>query len=230
MSKPLLAILAAVALLSVLPSGPPVVSGPLAPEMSKEGLGLVLEQEVGGRSQYDRWPHPEYEADANSGVTWGIGYDGHQNSVSNILKDWNRLGDRPAQRLSETQPFYGRAAKAPTERVKDITVPWDSAVKVFLEVDLARTDAQCRRAFPGFDDLSLHAKDAIRSLVFNRGASMAGPARVEMRAIRDLVPKRDYRGMAEQCRKMPHLWAGTAIYAGMARRRYAEAQLFLTPD
>ena len=46
-----------------------------------------------------------------------------------------------------------------------------------------------------------------------------------MRAIRDLVPKRDYRGMAEQIRLMIRVWEGKAIYHDMHDRRMAEARL-----
>jgi hypothetical protein len=216
---------------SLLPVGDaPLVSGPPAPEMSKEGLELVLDYECGGRDQYNRWPRPEFIGDKFSGVTWGVGYDAHQNSRANIIKDWTRLGTTPANRLSETQPFYGPAAREPQQRVKDIVVPWDYAVKVFLEIDLARVDAQCRRAFPKFDEASLHARDAIRSLVFNRGASMSGPARVEMREIRDAIAKKDYAKCADAEKRMCRVWRGTAIEKGMTRRRYAEAVLFVTPD
>jgi hypothetical protein len=224
-----LSILAAGAILAgaaAIDSGKPLVATPLAPEMTEQGLRLVLEYEVGGKASYDRWPRPEYIGDSYSGVTWGIGYDSHQNSRFNIVKDWTRIGDRSAARLAETQPFYGHSAKGPAAGVKDIVIPWDMAVKVFMEIDLARVDAQCKRAFPGFDTLRPAAKDAIRSLVFNRGASMIGPGRVEMRAIRDDCTSHNYEDMARQEIAMCRIWKGTNIEAGMKRRRYAEAELF----
>ena len=95
---------------------------------------------------------------------------------------------------------------------------------------MARTYAQCQRAFPGFDELRPNAQAALVSLVFNRGASMIGDGRREMRAIRDRgVPARDYDGIAAEFRAMTRVWQGTEIYNGMRRRRYAEADLVATP-
>src|ERR1039458_1533679 len=104
-----------------------------------------------------------------------------------------------------------------------------SAYEVFNKIDVARTWSQCERAFPGFENLRANAQAAIVSLVFNRGASMTGDNRKEMRAIRDAVPKHDYTEMASQLRKMVRVWVGTDIYNGMKRRRLAEADLVLTP-
>lgn len=206
-----------------------VISEDDAPILTKEGLALIVDYEVGGEFQYKKWPHPEYSGGA-SGVTWGIGYDAHQNQKVIILSDWAKLGKTDVDRLAATQPYYGASAKAHVKDVVDITVPWDESISVFVVVDVSRTDTQCRKAFPGFDKLRAHAKDAIRSLVFNRGTSMIGPNRVEMRWMRDVgVPKQDYEGLANAEREMKHIWAGTDIQNGMYRRREAEAKLFLTP-
>jgi GH24 family phage-related lysozyme (muramidase) len=51
------------------------------------------------------------------------------------------------------------------------------------------------------------------------------PSRLQMRNIRDLVPKKDLKGIAEQIRAMKDLWKGTTIEEGMALRRDAEAAL-----
>ena len=66
------------------------------------------------------------------------------------------------------------------------------------------------------------------SLVYNRGASMkdspGSDNRREMRAIRDLVPRMDLRGIAAALRSMKRLWAGKGL-DGLLRRREAEAVL-----
>ena len=72
-----------------------------------------------------------------------------------------------------------------------------------------------------------NCQGALVSLVFNRGASMKGDRRIEMRAIRNLAPQKDYAGIAQQFRKMKRLWIGTDIEKGMSRRRDAEADLVL---
>lgn len=48
-----------------------------------------------------------------------------------------------------------------------------------------------------------------------------------MRAIRALVPQKDYTGIAEQIRKMKRLWKGTDIENGMNRGREGKADLVL---
>jgi hypothetical protein len=112
-----------------------------------------------------------------------------------ILGDWGALGEPSVVRLANTQPYVGPSARAHLHEVKDIRVSWELSTEVFDRVDLARTAALCRRTFPGFEELRPNAQAAIISLVFNRGNSLAGPKRVEMRAIRDLVPHKDYDGI-----------------------------------
>jgi hypothetical protein len=57
------------------------------------------------------------------------------------------------------------------------------------------------KAFPGLDQLCDDAYGAIVSLVFNRGSSLSGDSRLEMRNIRDLIPKKDYKNIAKQINK-----------------------------
>jgi GH24 family phage-related lysozyme (muramidase) len=70
-----------------------------------------------------------------------------------------------------------------------------------------------------------NAQAALVSLVFNRGNSLVGERRSEMRAIRDAVARSDHREIARQLRAMVRLWRGTDIERGMTRRRNAEAAL-----
>lgn len=192
---------------------------------------MIQEFETGGRSSYNRNPHPEAPDARFSGITAGIGYDFSTVSVTVGRADWlEGLGDTNASRLAATHPWTGRTAQANLYRVKDILVEWNIALGVFNTVDVARTLSQCRRTFPGFDDLSGNCQAAIASLVFNRGASLAGPNRTEMRAIAGLATSQNYPAIAVQFRKMVRVWAGTSIYNGMKRRRYAEADLVVAPD
>lgn len=196
------------------------------PGLSGAALTLILDGETGGERQYNRNPHPEWPG-GESGVTWGIGYDATAQSADLILQDWHALPEAPA--LAATHPYSGAAAKARLAAVKHILVAWDLSVGVFQDVDLVRNWQQARRAFPGFEALRPNAQGAILSLGFNRGWAMTGPARAEMRAIRDAIPKRDYAAMAAAERAMKRLWRGTDIEAGMDNRREAEAKLFEMP-
>lgn len=205
----------------------PLITNPKPVAMTSAGLNLILDFETGGKSQYLKWPHPEYLNDEYSGVTIGIGADMHQVSKDMIIRDWIRLGETPAKRLSDTQPYYGHAAREPYLKVKDIYISWEDSIEVFQLVDLVKVENQCKIAFPGYLDLKVQCKDAIKSLVYNRGISMTGPARLEMRNIAELTNKEivDYRAIANEFRKMKRVWIGKSIYNGMARRREAEAKL-----
>lgn len=215
------------------PAAPPepLFSAPKAPALSPAGLNLIYDFETGGRRQYERSPHPEFLNDRYSGVTWGIGWDGHQYSKAVTMHDWSTVLPTPApQRLAETQPFSGPAAREPWLKVRDILIPWAAATHVFLNNDVAREFAAARRAYgPSFDTLTPNCQAALIANGFARGYSFAGPNRVECRAIRDLVPKHDYPGIAEQLRKQERVWRGTNVYNGLKNRVNGEANLVLKP-
>lgn len=222
------------------PTPPPVVAATPVPEaakpflaapsstpiLSKPGYDLIIEFEVGGKSGYD--PRPEAPDARYSGITWGIGYDAHQTTKAVILDDWQALGAITVGRLAVTQPYYGRSAQQHLHEVHDILVSWAAANDVFMKIDVTREYERARKAMKGFEELRPNAQAALISLGFNRGWSMVGDNRKEVRAIRDLVPKKDYAGMAGQFRVMVRVWKGTSIERGMTRRRLAEAKLIET--
>ncbi len=78
--------------------------------------------------------------------------------------------------------------------------------------------------FPGIAELPPDAQGALVSLVFNRGTSMEGDRRAEMRAIRDAVPSSDLQEIADQLRSMKRLWINKGL-DGLLRRREEEAKL-----
>lgn len=205
-----------------------LIDPPPAPALSSEGRALIYEFEVGGQAGYN--PRPEVPDARYSGVTWGIGYDGHQNTPAVIRSDWQALGAVKADRLAATHPFVGTSAQQHLREVRDILVAFTVASDVFDRIDVGREFASARRAYgPVFDTLRPNAQAALISIGFNRGYSFVGDNRKEMRAVRDLVPKRDYAGMAAQIRASERCWRGTSIYSGMKRRRYAEAALMEKP-
>lgn len=214
------------------PTIPPVkavvlVATPDAPGLTPASRTLIYEFEVGGKSGYNA--HPEAPDARVSGITWGIGYDAHQNSKGAILADWARLGQTPVTRLAATQPYYGPSARAHLNEVRDIIVSWQHASNVFDTINVGREFAAAHRLWPGFDELRSNAQGALISQGFNRGWSTIGANRTEMREMRRLVPNKDYAGIAAQMRKSIRVWVGTSIYRGMVARRNAEAKLVVTP-
>lgn len=211
-------------------SSGPTLSLPPAPELSDAGYQLILDFEVGGgKKYYDRFlVHPEWPG-AASGVTIGVGYDLGYNSESVIRSDWEELGEPTTLRISHCAGITGSRAHAILPTVRDIRVEWGLAEGVFNKVTLARFYALAKRTYPGLDELRPNAQAAIVSLIFNRGSDLTGRRRREMLAIKSLVPRKDYEGIAAQLRSMKRIWANTDVGAGLIRRREAEAVLVLTP-
>lgn len=201
------------------------------PPLNEASLQLVYDFEVGGgESYYNRFlVHPEWPG-AASGVTIGVGYDLGYNSATVIQKDWDSLDTPITLRLTTAAGITGSKARSILGNYRDIRIGWDAADLVFQRVTLSRFYALTARTFPGFNRLRPNAQGGLTSLVFNRGSSMAGSSRVEMRKIRDLVPDEDYKGIAGQIRAMKRLWPlSSDVGLGLQRRREAEAKLVETP-
>ena len=193
--------------------------------LSKKSLDLILKYEVSSKNYYNkRLRRPTWPA-AASGVTIGIGYDLGYNSVSDVKKDWGKhLSKSDLDRLCRVVGRKGSAAKAVVDSVKDISIPWEDAVAVFENVTVPKFIGYTLKAFPQSEELHPDAFGALVSIVFNRGASMRGSTRSEMVNIRDLVPDKDYKGIAKEIRSMKRLWANRGL-EGLLKRREAEAKL-----
>lgn len=196
------------------------------PAVSPAAVALIVRWEVGSQSLYTRrYQSPIWPGGA-SGVTWGIGYDGGHQTRQQIWLDWTAMAS--VERLQATAGITGQAAQPVARRLADVRVPFGLASDVFAAASLPRYHASARRAFGvgGFDALPADAQGALVSLVYNRGASMIGPARAEMRAIRDVcLPGSDLRCIAGEIRQMCRLWRGTKLEAGLCGRREDEAGL-----
>lgn len=194
--------------------------------LSYKAIQLILEFEIGGgKEYYEKFlQHPTWP-EGQSGITIGIGYDLGYNTVEVFNQDWQKLGDVEQKRLSDCCGLKEDAAKERLASVKDIIVPWELAWEVFNVVTVPKFYNFTKEAFPGFENLAADVQGGLVSLVFNRGTSMQGKRRVEMRVVRDLVTKKNVLLIAEQIRKMKRIWLGTSIENGMTRRREAEADL-----
>ena len=199
------------------PPKTPIIEAPVSEPIIPEARQLIIEFE--GFDHRPAWP------EGSSGVTIGVGYDCGYYAKSIIERDWNDLQANDRERLSSTSGITGRKAQSRISGLRDIYINTEVGQHVFDNVDVPREFDNCRRAFKGFENLKPSAQGALISLGYNRGYGMSGDSRREMRAIRDLVPKKDYAGMANELRKMKRLWRGTSIETGMDRRREAEARL-----
>jgi hypothetical protein len=202
----------------------PLVTSPANPSrITGPGRKLIYEFEVGGgEAYYTKFlSRPTVPPEA-SGVTVGIGYDLGYNTKAQILRAWQRLPSGQAERLATAAGLKQGRARAILPTLRDIQVRWGDAEAVFNETTLTDFLDIADNAYPGMQALHPDAQAVLVSIVFNRGGSMAGERRREMRNIRALVPKEDYRGMAREIRAMKRLWPNTR---GLLRRRDAEAAL-----
>jgi hypothetical protein len=193
-------------------------------------LRLLLRFEVGGGEEYYNrlLRSPTWPGEA-SGVTIGVGYDLGYNSAETIRREWSpHLNEQVVGRLARVAGLTGARARAALGSVRDIIVPWSAAFAVFEAVTIPKFWEKTRNVFPGVEELHPNCQGALLSLVFNRGESLAGDRRREMRAIRASVTDMDYREIARQIRLMKRLWRGTTIERGMSRRRDSEADLVLS--
>jgi GH24 family phage-related lysozyme (muramidase) len=188
---------------------------------SQKALKLIVDFE--GINQPGRWPGHQ------SGITLGYGYDLGYVTVDQFESDWEGcFSDAEFEQLRAAVGKRGADAQALAPRLAGIKcTPLDSQRVLLTRTIPAYTDL-ARRTFPGFDPLPADAQGGLVSLVYNRGASMkdapGSDNRREMRAIRDLVPRMDLRGIAAELRSMKRLWAGKGL-DGLLRRREAEAVL-----
>lgn len=207
------------------PPAPPPPADDRQAACRAAAASLIIRWEITSPAYYRRrLAQPVYPGGA-SGVTWGVGYDGGHQIAAVILDDWHAHLAR--ERLATTAGVTGAKAKAILPRYRDITTEYAYAAEIFETRTLIEYERRARRAFgKGFEDLQPNACASLVSLVYNRGASMTGDSRREMKNIRDhCVPAADNACIAREIRSMKRLWKGTSIEAGMDGRREAEALL-----
>ena len=192
--------------------------------ISNEANDLIVDFEVGGAAEYKRkYIHPE-RPPGDSGVTIGIGYDLGYCDKDDFASDWrDHVSAEDFTALARAVGLTRDRAAAFLPSVKGLVIPWVSALQVYQLVDMPSFAGQTRRAFPGSDKLHPHCFGALVSLVFNRGASLAGDRRSEMYQIQRAIGAGQPEKVPHLFRQMTRLWPATP---GLVRRRKAEAALF----
>lgn len=199
-----------------------------------ESIALILEAE--GLDQPGKWPG------GASGITLGHGYDLGFATVAEFRADWSPfLGTTALARLRVAIGRTGQAAARLAPEFRDILITPSAALAVFARATLPKWESITRKTFPGAELLPPAAFGALVSLVFNRGPSLTGERRREMRRINDaleawskLAPFAQHAGqrplllsIAAQIRSMKRLWIGRGL-DGLLHRREAEARMVET--
>lgn len=184
----------------------------------------VIEFETGGRNYYEKflkkltWPKGE------SGITMGIGADLGYMSLEEFENYFSHYFTAEENILiKKIIGLKGDKAKKALSKVQHIELSWINASEAFVKWTLPKFWKMANDLWPGLDQLKESAQIALVSLVFNRGASIKGPSRVEMKNIKPLVVNKDYKGIANEIRSMKRLWVGKKL-DGLLARRDKEAQ------
>ncbi len=195
--------------------------------ISQAAFDLIVQEETGGRSYYERTEvHPDWPGGA-SGVTIGCGFDCGYASAQDIVQAWGDI--LPASMVSEIQTVAGIRGFPARSHAADlrgiVSVPWDSALKVFFKNDVPHWTATVLQALPNAKFLSGNSLGALVSLAFNRGASFAlpGDRYLEMRNIRTHMMTQNYKAIPAEFRAMQRLWPHNP---DLRNRREHEAALF----
>jgi GH24 family phage-related lysozyme (muramidase) len=199
-------------------------------KLSEDTFNLLLKYEVGGgKSYYDKFLSKFTWPEGASGPTIGIGVDCAYYTPQELKKIFNFLPETQIELITKASGKTGQKGKEYTKvlRKSNITVNWEDAIKIFEKLTWPKFTKLAEKTFPGLDELCDNAYGAIVSLVFNRGTSLNGDSRLEMRNIKNLILKKNYNGIAKEFRKMKRIWQGKGL-DGLLERREAEAKLVET--
>jgi len=201
-------------------------------DIPQSAIDLILESE--GMDQPYKWPG------GGSGITLGYGVDIGADPEG--LEHWRGvLADTEIQTLRQAVGVTGRAAQNIQSRFVGIKVSRSQALKVFQELTLPTEIRKTLKAFPGVEFMPPEVLGAMVSLVYNRGTSIEGDRRREMRIIHEILAEfqtfteeqRDacrveyMTKIAGQFRRMKRLWIGQSL-DGLLVRRDKEADLILS--
>ncbi len=196
-------------------------------QISLKSLYFIIGEEVGSRADYERKYNRPVWPNGDSGVTIGIGYDLGYHSSAEIARDWTILAPSSVSLLCACAGKTGNAAQnwlAANPGLQSVIIPYDIACQVFAKASLPKAAKETLSIYPGLEQLMPDAVGALVSMVFNRGNSLSGDRRAEMKAIVPLIPKKDYAGIATLIDRSKRLWTDIGMN-GLVKRREAEATM-----
>lgn len=192
--------------------------------ISQASEDLILYYETGGQTYYNARLKRLTVPPGASGVTGGVGYDFGYNTREQIAADWGPF--LPAAQVARLQTVAGlkqASARAALARVKDISIPWETAVAVYKVKTVPRFAAMTLKAYPGVLNLHPHIQGVILSTSFNRGTAFAPyDRRKELAWTRDDVKNGKIAKLPSYQMQMRRLWP---TIGGLQKRYAAHAGL-----
>lgn len=206
------------------------------PLLATNGVAMIGREETGGLALYEalsRWPQ---FPGASSGITIGVGYDLRFNSEADLRALWGpHLPANALDALAREIGKRGSKRRAAELKKMGIEVPFKAAWPVFIEKTLPRYYQETVAIYPSLPRLPSLCRSVLVSIVFNRGASLKGGTRTEMRTIQEILAEADSPGLDQAQRKrvladvedqilsMRRLWP---VSSGLQKRRQTEANFW----
>lgn len=164
----------------------------------------------------------------SSGVTIGIGYDCGQCSTAKIRLDWQSvLPLNMVNALVKVAGLKKQQAVKSLPSLSMVDVPIEAALQVFYNTTIFDFGKLASKIYPGLFKLNPIEQSVIVGLVYNRGSSLDGERRKEMKQLVAAIDEDDDNKMANLIRDMQRLWPNTP---GLRARRRAEADLIALAD
>ena len=189
--------------------------------ISKELWDFILNTE-----KYVATPYvPSNGDDGKSGVTLGYGYDLGQQTKSTMYNELSTFYT-PGQlkRLEIALGIKGIKAYELSHSLRDITITKENAKKLAVIVKQRYAELVVS-IYPEILKYHPHCQGALLSLVYNRGISLDGPSRREMKDIQNVLKVNNAYEIPSLLRSMKRLWT-TTKNRGVAIRREDEAKWF----
>lgn len=193
-------------------------------KVSKETMEFILSYE--GFKEYPYVPRKKENGEwitiGTSGITIGYGYDLGQQSSSQIANDLSGLFTN-----DEIKRFQSVAGLKKTDaiqnlyKVKDISITKNKALELTKKAK-ANYAQKTYNIWSEVIDLHPHCQGALLSIVYNRGNSLLGDKRIEMKNIQNDLQRKEFNNISNEIRKMKRHW----IEKGLINRRETEAVYF----
>ena len=189
--------------------------------ISKELWDFILATE-----SYEKQPYvPGGGKDGKSGVTLGYGYDLGQQTKTTMYSELSEFYTQDQlKRLEVAIGVKGTKANELVASLSDITITKENAKRLAIVVKRRYAESVVS-IYPEILKYHPHCQGSLLSLVYNRGTSLKGPSRQEMKDIQKSLKEDNASVVPSLLRSMKRLWT-TSSTRGLVTRRENEAKWF----
>lgn len=192
--------------------------------LGQDGVNAIIEFEVGTEGYYNKnlisVIRPKTD---DSGCTFGVGYDVGFVTEPELVRDWaGYVSDDDLSAMKKCIGKHGAMADEVKGHASTVRIPYSVAVRQFVERTLPKWIDRARALWPNFNSLKPNQRAALTSIAFNRGTSLEGRRRDEMRAIVATLANNNLAPVPRLIRSMSR-WH---TLEGLRIRRHREAAMF----